>query len=172
MIQDVIPGDITNWCHNKRDIIIGMNDSFIDVYGIGKPFVANLRDDLELPLGSVLNFNFGTRGQKLHMILCHKLGQSGWKNAEQHVRFALDFLHHHNDTDRKYSIVQIGKGRIGKRDGADYPAIHRSIADSYLPLNLFVFDAVPIHEVVSAAIPLRALSAWVPMTGARMLEAA
>src|SRR4051812_21268231 len=105
MIESIVIGDILS-PSNPRDIIIGMNTDLEDVTGIGLRFVRNVIPLLALDLGSVISFDFDQK-RKLHMIICHKLGKGGWADAEQYVRFGLDYLEHLNDTGRQYSIVQI-----------------------------------------------------------------
>lgn len=162
MIKNILVGDITA-PKNPADIIIGMNTALEDVTGIGLRFVRSVIPDMALDLGSVISFDFDAH-RKLHMIICHRLGRGGWGHADQHVRFGMDHLNHLNDRGRDYSIVQIGTGRIGMRDGADAPAIRAAMAASYLPVNLYIFDAPGEPAVVERA-PLRALYAWHPTEG-------
>lgn len=129
-------GDITS-PQNSRDIIIAMNSSLEDVRGIGKPFVGDkILQNGELELGSVLTYDFSNDGRRLHMLICHKIGKGGWADAPQYIRFGLDHLWFH-EGDRNYSIVNIGEGRVGKRDGADVAANNQAIATSFLKVTQF-----------------------------------
>lgn len=157
MIRDIIHDDITSR-KNPGDIIIGMNTDLQDVTGIGRRFVRNLIPQAALQLGSVITFQFDEQ-RRVHMIICHTLGKGGWAHAPQHVRFGMDYLNHLDDG-RDYSIVRIGKGRIGRRDGADFSAIHQAMADSYLLADLYVYD-MPKQEAMAEAFALpRPLRAW------------
>ena len=98
------------------------------------------------------------------MLICHDIGAGGWKNAPQFVRFGMDFLWHTEQT-RKYSIVQIGTGRVGYRDGADNGAIRTAIANSFLPVVLFVYDAKKRMPAHAALAPLKPFRAWTPTHG-------
>ncbi len=171
MIEKILPGDITH-PSNKRDIIIGMNAQLQDVTGIGRKFVRDLIPPKALELGSVISFDFDHR-RRLHMIICHHLGKNGWVEADKHVRFGMDFLNHMNDLKRKYSIVQIGTGRIGQRDGANVADIFTAMATSYLPVQLFIHRPIEQVAVVNAIdVPsLRPLRAWHPISGELQLVA-
>ena len=173
MICNIVTGDITSR-DNPADIIIGMNSELSDVTGIGLPFVKDAIPTRLIQLGSVITFDFdGDR--RLHMIICHHLGQGGWDGAERHVRFGLDYLDHleqmHNERDRQYSIVQIGTGRVGMRDGADHTAIHLAMAQSHLELELFVFKPLQVANADVIAAPLRPMSAWSPIHGENEVRA-
>ena len=159
MIEDIIIGDITS-PQNRRDIIIGMNTDLNDVTGIGLRFVKNLIPLKALEPGSVLTSDFDDQ-RKIHMLICHRLGPAYWYNADQHVRFGMDYLHYTNNSGRKYSIVQIGTGRIGQRDKADHAAIRKAMEESYLPVNLHILD-IRSAEAISYAnrAPLVATAAW------------
>ncbi len=150
MIEDILVGDITG-SDNPRDIIIGMNTELQEVHGIGKPFVREIEAVYPLQLGSVLSFEFDDR-RHLHMIVCHCLGRNGWSQSDRYVRFGMDYLWRRDGETRQFSIVKIGTGRIGKRDGADHAAIHTAMATSYLPVHLFLYEA---GEAVAADIGLR-----------------
>jgi hypothetical protein len=106
------------------------------------------------------------------MIICHHLGEGGWEGAERHVRFGLDYLEHLDHMEevaglnRTYSIVRIGTGRVGTRDGADHMCLHQAMADSHLILDLYVYERPQLAEDVSAKIvPLRPFRAWSPNFG-------
>lgn len=163
-IRHIIQGDITH-PNNRTNPIIGMNSDLRDVTGIGLPFVRDAVPTRALQLGSVISYGFG-QGRTLHMIICHHLGVGGWADAPKHVRFGLDFLEHVSEPDEEFSIVQIGTGRVGMRDGADAPAIRTAMTNSYLDVDLFIYDP---HEhqaaVVHKPTPLRPFRAWAPMEG-------
>lgn len=170
MIRDIKVGDITS-PSNQADIIIGMNSTLSDVTGIGLPFVKQIAAIHPIVRGSVLSFTF-TPERNLHMLICHGFGMVGWSNAEMHVRFGMDYLWH-TDGGRQYSIVQIGTGRVGKRDGADTAAIRSAIATSFLPVDLYVYDSA-VRQVVEntmAQPPLRAFRAWHPTYGEERITA-
>lgn len=159
MIKNLLVGNILDK-DNRADIIIGMNTDFNDVFGIGKPFVRQIEKTRAVKLGSVITFDYdGTR--ELHMLVCHKLGRGGWKRAEQYVRYGMDYLWKHNP-DRMYSVVNIGTGRVGKRDGADHMAIRSAIASSFLPVDLFILhekEQIPA-EAAANVVPIRPLRMW------------
>ena len=166
MIKRIVVGDITN-VTNKRHIILGMNDTLEDLVNrIGRPYVEKLRASLTKPLelGSVLSFRFD-QDRNLHMLVCHKIGFGGWKDADKYVRFGLDYLEHaeYNGRD-EFSIVQIGTGPIGIRDGAVFHSINTAIANSYLPVTLFVRDTcgLPTPDVDNMPLEMVAYAAWTP----------
>lgn len=161
-------GDITA-PENKSDIIIGMNSQLSDVTGIGLPFVKDAVPTRAIQLGSVITYEFDTV-RKLHMLICHSLGNGGWRDSERYVRFGLDYLAHVNqmemEKETNYSIVNIGTGRVGTRDGSDPIGIKRAMADSHLVIDLFVYTPPSVHADVRAArAPLRLVGAWSPHYG-------
>jgi hypothetical protein len=138
MIIDIKSGDITAR-ENPSDIVIGMNAQLTDVQGIGKPFISKIQRTRPLRLGSVLSFEFD-RDRALHMLICHNIGKGGWKDAPNYVRFGLDYLWD-KQPEVVHSIVRIGTGRVGMRDGADHASIHAAMAISHLKLELFVLPS-------------------------------
>ncbi len=157
MIKDIKSGNILS-DRNPADVIIGMNSELEDVLGIGRAYVEKIRTTNALSLGAVVSFEM--RGDReLHMLICHKLGKGGWKNADQFVRYGMDYLWQKRP-DRLYSIVNIGTGRVGKRDGADAVAIRSAIASSFLQADLYIYneelEQEPAHNVVS----LRPFRIW------------
>ncbi len=170
MIRDIKVGDITS-PSNPADVIIGMNSTLSDVTGIGLPFVKQIAAIHPIVRGSVLSFRF-TPERNLHMIVCHAIDDGGWVNADMHVRFGMDYLWH-TEAMRQYSIVQIGTGRVGRRDGADDIAIRSAMANSFLPVDLYVYDPA-VHQVIANAMaqqPLRAYRAWHPIHGEERIAA-
>lgn len=138
MIERIQVGDITDGKLNPRDIIIGMNTEMLEASAIGRPFVKKVVPLKLLALGSVLTFQFDKK-RKLHMIICHHHGEGGWRGAAQYVRFGMDYLwQREEDGQRNFSIVQIGHGPVGRRDGADFSKIIRAISESSLPVVLYV----------------------------------
>jgi hypothetical protein len=173
MIQDIVSGDITA-PENPADIIIGMNSQLSDVTGIGRPFVNKLQTQHPIQLGCVLSFEFDDN-RRLHMIICHHLGQGGWVGSDMHVRFGLDYLWQKPaHILRKFSIVMIGSGRVGLRDGANPAAILTAMTNSHLPVTLFLFDRKLQQDGVVALQkpPLRPLSVWHPNYGEEVPVAA
>ncbi|MEI6660134.1 MAG: hypothetical protein WCK91_01785 [bacterium] len=175
MIKRVIPGDITARS-NPRHIIRGINDTLDDLSGIGLENVERLKQSLLHPLilGSTVRFGFeGDR--KLFMVVCHKIGKGGWANADNYIRYAMDNLHHSDEVEglkgQEYSIVQIGAGPVGDRDGADVGSIITAMATSLLPVTLFVNDFSQIRPSVKKASPphLVAEVAWHPEFGRQEL---
>jgi hypothetical protein len=148
-----------------------MNSTLSDVLGIGRPFVDKIAAIHPIVRGSVLSFEFSP-GRHLHMIICHDIGETGWIDADREVRFGMDYLWH-TERMRRYSIVQIGTGRVGKRDGADPAAIRSAMAASFLPVDLYVYDPVAREAVEAAASapPLRAFRAWHPTRGEERITA-
>ncbi len=139
MIVDIHHRDITDpW--NKRDIVIGMNTQLAEASAIGRRVLIGKSLSRDLELGNVITFKFDEH-RELHMVVCHSLGAGGWDGAHQHVRCGLDYLWQRSrGGSREYSIVRIGTGPVGRRDGADFVAIHTAMADSFLPLHLFICD--------------------------------
>jgi hypothetical protein len=173
MIVDIVEGDITA-PENTADIIIGMNSLLGDVTGIGRPFVNTLKTTHPIQLGCVLSFEFDDSRQ-LHMIICHHIGMGGWEGSDMHVRFGLDYLWQKPEHAlRKFSIVKIGSGRVGQRDGANSAAILTAMTTSFLPVTLFLFNKRLQGEGVEALKkpPLRALCVWNPKFGEEVLLAA
>jgi hypothetical protein len=167
MLKKIVFGDITSPT-NKADIIIGMNSQMKDVRGIGFPFVKRLQIKQPINLGSVISFEF-KQGRQLHMIVCHHIGADGWVGADMHVRFGMDYLWQQPETHmRDHSIVQIGNGRAGQRDGANTGAILSAMANSFLPVTLFVFTPVK-EEADASVVTLRprnhAIRVWHPLHG-------
>ena len=164
MIHGITVGNIRH-PNNKSDIVIGMNTTFADVKGIGAPYIKDIIRTRAITLGTVITFDFdGTR--QLHMLICHKIGRAGWVNADQHVRYGMDHLWQ-RDNSRQYSIVQIGTGRVGKRDGADVPKIIRAIADSHLPVTMFVLnegETIPV-EATAQVSPFKPMRMWSKVGG-------
>lgn len=173
MIQDIKVGDITSRS-NKSNIIIAMNTTLEDVTGIGVPFVRKINPTHPIQLGSVLNFQFD-KNRMLHMLICHGIGFGGWTDADKWVRFGLDYLWQASMTknhllfDSEFSIVQIGTGEIGRRDGACAPEIRSAMAASHLNLTLFVRDKESQILVKKDREPLHPLSTWHPMYGEEKL---
>lgn len=164
MIENIIPGDITH-PSNPCDIIIGMNTALDDVRGIAFPFLRHVIPAAALELGSVISFNFDD-ARKLHMIVCHSLDARMWDKADMYVRFGMDYLQHLNDSNRRYSIVQIGTGRVGLRDHADHAAIRTAMTTSFLPVDLYIYHPDARVAAASAlAKPARPLSAWTMAEG-------
>ena len=170
MIREIIPDDITA-ANNKSDIIIGMNSILSDVTGIGLRFVQNSVPSQALQLGSVITYDFDGK-RRLHMIICHHLGEGGWDHADRYVRFGMDYLEHADRIDaygegkRDYSIVRIGTGRVGARDGADHIAINRAMAESFLTVDLYVWKRTELMADVRAMrAPLRPHRAWSSSVG-------
>jgi hypothetical protein len=159
MIEDIVVGDILS-LQKKADIIIGMNTELSDVLGIGKRFVAQIRKTRSIALGSVISFEYD-RTRELHMLVCHELGSGGWANADKNVRYGMDYLWNKRP-DRKYSIVQIGTGRVGRRDGADHAAIRGAIASSYLRADLYVLpqDGDEIPAAATGRIHMAPVRMW------------
>ena len=144
---------------NPTDIIIGMNAEFDDVTGIGKPFIDQIVKTRDVSLGSVITFDYdGSR--QLHMLICHHLLKGGWDRADHYVRYGMDFLWN-SDPNRDYSIVNIGTGRVGKRDNADHAAIRTAMSTSFLPVDLFVLNESERPAAAMAqVIPLKPLRMW------------
>jgi hypothetical protein len=169
MIINIKVGDITA-PENNADLIIGMNSQLIDVYGIGKPFVNKINTIHPIMLGSVLSFTFDDC-RNLHMLICHHLGKGGWNNADKYVRYGMDYLWHSESNAKRFSIVQIGTGRVGIRDDADSTSIRTAMANSFLPVDLFIFEQPKQQVNASAVLPLRAYRHFHPVLGEERLIA-
>ena len=136
MIREIVVGDITA-AVNRCDIIIGMNTELGEVSTLGRRVLANtLPPPQFIDLGTVLTFKFD-QNRFIHMLICHNLCSGGWERADQFVRVGLDHLWV-TRANRNYGIVQIGRGLVGRRDGAEPEAILTAIASSYLPVDLYV----------------------------------
>ncbi len=106
------------------------------------------------------------------MLICHHLGKDGWVGADMHVRYGMDYLWQTEKHTELFSIVAIGTGRIGTRDGADTPAIRSAMANSYLPADLFIYqkpEKVAAHDAV--LLPLKAYRHFHPTYGEERLAA-
>lgn len=149
MILDVIQGDILN-PSNPNDIIIGMNTELKEVFGIGLPFTWQIQHKQPIPLGTVFSFEFD-KERRLHLIICHKIGTDGWTGADKYIRFGMDYLWHTEPSNRTFSMVKVGTGHIGKRDGANVPDIMSAIASSHLPVTLYVYTPLEKEAVEARA---------------------
>lgn len=161
MITSIVEGDILK-PQNHADVIIGMNAELQEVNGIGLPFTWQIRRAEQIPLGTVFSFELDDERQ-LHLLVCHHIGEGGWVNADKYVRFGLDYLWQSEPHTKKFSSVQIGTGRIGIRDGADFPSIHTAMATSHLPLELFIYkplERVPAEVRAFAPRTLTAFRSW------------
>jgi len=168
MIKNKIKiGDITGH-ENEDHIIIAMNRTLSEPTPLAAPYVLKLKYGLNNPLelGSVLSFPF-TGKRTLHMIVCHEIGFGGWKNADKYLRFGLDFLDHHKNQNDEFSIVEVGTGPIGTRDGADAAALKTAIATSFLPVTLFVKEKARSFAVAARIQPLNVVPyrIWNPNRG-------
>ena len=105
-------------------------------------------------------------------MLFRSLGDYGWDNADKYVRFGLDYLWNKEGNSRYFSIVEIGTGRLGKRDGADAGAIRTAIATSWLHVDLFVFDS-PTPVAIQSIAPkqLQAYRYWNHVSGEEQIAA-
>ena len=170
MITAIKVGDITSPA-NPKHIIIGMNSQLNDVTGIGRPFVNKIRTAHPIKLGSVLSFEFDDT-RDLHMLICHHLGADGWADSDRHVRYGMDYLWQTEKHTEAFSIVAIGTGRIGIRDGADAVAIQAAMANSYLPADLFIYpEPERVTKQDEFFVPLRAYRHFHPIFGEERLVA-
>ena len=144
-------GDITSFT-NKSHIVFAMNDTLEEATPLIAPYVEKLAFGPENPLtlGSVLSFPF-TNGRKLFLVICHKIGFGGWEGADQYLRFGLDWINHYKQKGDTFSIVEVGTGPSGMRDGADAASLKTAIATSYLPVYLFVREEVKVMAAAAAA---------------------
>jgi hypothetical protein len=162
---------------NRRHIVVGMNVDLVEPSAIPRPYVDKLRESLDcsLELGTVLSFDVKTRPemgfcQRLHAVVCHtvhRIGR-GWNGADRHVRFALDYLHYTERHTGEFSIVRIGTGPVGLRDGADHAAILTAMNNSFLPLTLYIRPEESLRPVAVEMAPLELValaSAWHPDKG-------
>jgi len=168
MIRNIVYGDITDRNTNTGDIIIGMNTKLSEPSAIGRPFTRSISVINQIDRGSVLTFDFDN-GRLLHMLICHKIGRGGWAQADRYVRYCLDYLWQRHGG-RLYSIVQIGKGPVGQRDGADVPAIRTAMANSFLDMDLVILpDTVEAHDAVEGP-PLTPFRVWDMERGEREIR--
>ncbi|MES3031126.1 MAG: hypothetical protein V4697_01795 [Patescibacteria group bacterium] len=162
----IVAGDITSPA-NLSNIIIGMNTELGELSALGRQV---LKDTLPPPelidLGTVLTFQYDS-ARLIHMLICHHLGSGGWRNSDNYVRVGMDHIW---STLRfpHYSIVEIGKGEVGQRDGANAPKILEAIASSYLPVTLFIRggDEITASEpMISPPQKLQFISGFSPKNG-------
>lgn len=170
MILETFAGDIESPL-NPRDVIIGMNRDLSE----RTPFAISVsnRHKIVTPveMGSVLSFEYRD-GRKVHMLVCHEIGQGGWNDADKYVRWCLDYLWY-TAPERQYSVVHIGTGRIGKRDGADGAAIMTALAQSHLEMVLYqksTLNQEALPAVVQPAL-IHAYRLWQPSKGEMRLAA-
>jgi hypothetical protein len=168
MIREIIYGDITDPGINSGDIIIGMNTKLSEASAIGRPFVHSVSVMSEIEHGSVLTFNFDEE-RMLHMLICHQIGYGGWANADKYVRYCLDYLWQRHG-DRCYAIVQIGNGPIGRRDGADVPAIRTAMANSFLEMDLVILPKRAEARTAVGVSPLIPCRVWDIGRGERRIQ--
>lgn len=172
MILDIVEGDILRK-DNDADVIIGMNTMLEEVFGIGLRFAWQIQHNKPIPLGTVFSFKLD-KMRKLHMIICHDLGENGWVSADKYLRFGMDYLWH-SEAVRKFSMVKVGTGRVGNRDGADVASIMSAIASSHLPVTMYIHDPIETIAVEARAeVPLHTLFAyrsWNPVGGEHVLAA-
>lgn len=185
MIDNIRQADIT-LPNNPSDIIIAMNQTLSEVTGIGLSFVRQIKLSRPLVRGSVLSFEF-TPARNVHVLICHKIGPNGWVDADKYVRFGMDFLWRNDAAllsdeggfdrpktaqPRRYSIVEIGTGRVGRRDGADHAAIRRAMEASHLHVDLYLYKPPARDKTVSAIVtPLRPFQAYHPLYGMEHIAA-
>lgn len=166
MITRISIGDAT--VLNKEepsDIIVGMNTELSNLESILLPQQWRAAHVKPFPLGSVLSFQLD-RMRQLHMLICHSLGTDGWQDADKYVRIGMDYLWLRHESQRDFSIVQIGAGRIGTAGGADVNKIRAAMAASFLPVILFMNDSSQPVDI--RTIRTRQLSKphiWSPLTG-------
>jgi len=169
MIRNIISGDITDPNTHPGDIIIGMNTKLGEASAIGRPFTRTVTVVKQIDMGSVLSFEFSP-GRLLHMLICHRIGRSGWVDADKYVRYCLDYLWQQHG-ERLYSIVQIGKGPVGQRDGADVSAIRTAMATSWLEMDLVIRPDSQEAHVATAAPPMVPFRIWDMHRGEREIRA-
>lgn len=169
MIRNIISGDITDPNTHPGDRIIGMNTKLNEASAIGRPFVHTIAVVKQINLGSVLTFEFGA-GRLLHMLICHRIGRGGWSDADKYVRYCLDYLWQQQHGERLYSIVQIGKGPVGQRDGADVSAIRTAMATSWLEMDLVIREDSQEAHVAVAALPMVPFRVWDMHRGEREIR--
>lgn len=166
MIKSIVPGDITKMnTTDSSDILVGMNSALRELHDITLPNRWRSQHNDPFPLGSVVSFKLSSK-QNLHALICHELGVGGWNQADRYVRIGMDHLWSRFGNSRYFSTVEIGKGSIGVRDGADHAAIRAAIEASWLSVDLFIFDS-PQPVAIQRITPkqLQALSYWNPITG-------
>lgn len=157
MIKEILYGDITDEKKHSGDIIIAMNTELKEASAIGRTFTCTTSIKEQVNLGSVLTFQFDSE-RLLHMLICHRIGLGGWMDADKYVRYCLDYLWQQH-RDRAYSIVQIGKGLVGQRDGADVPAIRTAMTNSFLEMDLVILppeaEEIQVAVKVAPMVPFR-----------------
>ncbi|MEI8337676.1 MAG: hypothetical protein WCF92_00840 [bacterium] len=160
MIKNILCGDVTALTNPPKDIIIGMNSELGDLSALGCQIFRDQLPRSELiDLGTVLSFRYD-KERMVHAIICHHLGNGGWRNANNYVRVALDHLWLTCGY-RQFGIVQIGKGRVGIRDGANSIQITEAIASSYLHVDLYIHDdQVAVEEQEASGRVLHFLEGW------------
>ena len=167
-IRSVVVGDVTS---SSLNIIIGMNTRLGEASALGRQVLSDKSLTRELDLGEVITFDFGLN-RRLHMVVCHYLGQGGWMNAEKYLRFGLDYLWQTTKPAQEFAIVQIGMGVVGRRDGADDEALRTAMATSHLPLHLYIRGEAKQAEAHASVVPLRPLRTWSPIRGEQEIRLA
>jgi hypothetical protein len=166
MIRKISPNDITTLDPDEPlDIVVGMNTRLEKLDSILLPRQWQADQKFPLQIGSVLSFQLD-RMRKLHMLICHNLGNNGWVDAEKYIRIGMDYLWLKHGNNRDFSIVQIGAGRVGLAGGADTNRIRSAMAESFLPVTLFVKDSsepADIRKIRSGQ--LSRPEVWTPLTG-------
>lgn len=172
MIKNNVPRDISQIpSTDPSDIIVGMNPMLDELTDIVLPKGWRSKNRAPFPLGGVVSFKLNSK-QLLHMLICHNLGVGGWEQADRYVRIAMDHLWSIYGSSRYFSMVEIGKGKIGSRDGADHEAIHTAIANSWLSVDLYIFESSqPVAIQTITPKQLRAHSSWSPLSGVKKFAA-
>lgn len=121
-----------------------MNTTLEDLTLLGSEYAGSLSKKLTHPieLGSVLSFDMNGGGRMLHMLICHHIGYQGWREAPRFIKFCLNKIEQdkrlYGTTGKMgFSIVHIGNGPIGTRDGSDPEENLRAIKESRLPVTLY-----------------------------------
>jgi hypothetical protein len=89
------------------------------------------------------------------MLICHRDCSKGAGIKRINLsRFGMDYLDHNKEPDQKFSVVQIGTGPIGLRDGADLSAIMTAISTSFLPVTLCLREEAMVMTAGAKRAPL------------------
>ena len=175
-ITDIVSGDIFDKKYKNNDIIIGMNPEFknlsdlaIQALNITEGNKINANDcDLDF-LGTVVTFESEDTKRRVHMILCHT--PEDWNDADKYIKQGMNSIFYTQDemgnlsggnhAKRSYSIVKIGTGPEGIKNGADFSKIVEGMASSDLPVTMFVLPenqkALSITGEMSDMAPVRFL---------------
>lgn len=132
MITNKVRGDILQSEH-KHIVFASNTEGFNDAGFAGlisRRFWPELMAIGEQKLGTVLKHTAG--GKTFYAVVCHSLGEQGWKNAPETIEKALNDLDipFIESTGESIASVAMGNGPIGLMQGADGEANMKAMEKS------------------------------------------